>query len=146
MLTNLILFNFNSGFEPTLEVASSAFILKTCQRTILVSYEEIKIINLNDCDSYEVKKGKASYLFLLEVICGLKSKLLGENEIVSQFKSAYKEFIKTENLNTQLLLIIEKLFKDTKEIRTKYLIGLGQKTYASITRRKIVNDKKQKKY
>jgi glutamyl-tRNA reductase len=83
--------------------------------------------------------GKEAYLFLLETICGLKSKLIGENEIVGQFKLAFKEFIAKENKDKRLIRILEKLFKDAKEIRTDYLLGLSQKTYASITRKHICN-------
>src|SRR5690606_16003183 len=76
---------------------------------------------------------------LLEIICGLKSKLLGENEIVGQFKASYHNYASTKNKSTELLRIIEKLFKDAKEIRTDYLLGLCQKTYSSIARKHIVS-------
>ena len=33
---------------------------------------------------------------------------------------------------------LEKLFKDAKDIRTQYLIGISQKTYASLTRRHLI--------
>lgn len=77
-------------------------------------------------------------MFLLETICGLKSKLIGENEIVGQFKEAYKIYAASTLKDTKLLLILEKLFKDAKEIRTQYLIGISQKTYASLTRRHLI--------
>src|SRR5690606_25191524 len=33
---------------------------------------------------------------------------------------------------------LEKLFKDAKDIRTQYLIGISQKTYASLTRKHLI--------
>ncbi|MCO4753145.1 MAG: hypothetical protein KC478_01620, partial [Bacteriovoracaceae bacterium] len=86
-------------------------------------------------------KGKNAYSYLLEVICGLKSQLVGENEIVGQFKTAYKDYTANNDINTSLLLIIEKLFRDAKTIRSKYLLGLSQKTYASIARRQMVRQR-----
>jgi len=74
---------------------------------------------------------------MLETICGLKSKLLGENEIVGQFKAAFKQFLANPLRDNQLIVILEKLFKDAKDIRSQYLLGLSQKTYASITRKII---------
>ncbi len=85
--------------------------------------------------SHELVTGEAAYLYLLETICGLKSKLIGENEIVGQFKEAYKLYASTTLKDTKLLTILEKLFKDAKDVRTQYLIGISQKTYASLTRR-----------
>ena len=145
MLHKLNLFNFKTGFTPDIQSTDSTFILETCQRTIVIGYDNFQITNLESSESYEVKKGKDAYLYLLEITCGLKSKLLGENEIVGQFKKAYKDYISLENRCNKVLSIIEKLFKDTKEIRTKYLIGLGQKTYASIARREIYNKHKAQK-
>lgn len=145
MLHKLNLFNFKSGFTPIINDDSSVFIMSTCQRTIVIGHQNIEVENITESENYEVKKGKDAYLYLLEITCGLKSKLIGENEIVGQFKKAYKEYASSENRNNKVLSIIEKLFKDTKEIRTKYLIGLGQKTYASIARREIYNKHKASK-
>ncbi len=88
--------------------------------------------------AHEVVLGQEAYLFLLETICGLKSKLIGENEIVRQFKEAYQIFAGSTLKDTKLLFILEKLFKDAKDIRTKYLIGISQKTYASLTRKHLI--------
>jgi glutamyl-tRNA reductase len=64
--------------------------------------------------------------------------LIGENEIVRQFKEAYQIFAGSTLKDTKLLFILEKLFKDAKDIRTKYLIGISQKTYASLTRKHLI--------
>ena len=136
MLDHLVLNNFHSSHDVSGET-TSGFVLKTCQRTLVLEYDTEKVSSLETH-----LRGKEAYFFLLEVICGLKSKLVGENEIVGQFKSAYKEYICSENRDNDLIVILEKLFKDAKEIRTKYLLGLSQKTYASIARKKIVNQLK----
>lgn len=120
----------NLYVEPT----GSLFVLKTCQRILLI----------NNCDHQlnihegEVFYGKEAYSFLMETICGLKSRLVGENEIVNQFKTAYQSFMSLENKNPFIIRTLEKLFKDAKEIRTDYLLGISQKSYASIARRHIL--------
>ncbi len=138
MLDKLVLNNFESGFEPEINPAHKTFVMSTCQRTIVLNFDH------NPFDSHELTNkthlsGNEAYEFLLEIICGLQSKLVGENEIVNQFKAAYQEYVNASQKCSNLLSIIEKLFKDAKEIRTNYLIGLSQKTYSSIARKHIVN-------
>lgn len=136
MVNALNLWNFPSGSAPALTNNSACFELRTCQRTLVLSYEE-RPFGPQDLPLHERAEGQVAYLYLLETICGLKSKLLGENEIVAQFKDAYKLFTSLPERDGRLLLILEKLFKDAKEIRTEHMVGLGLKTYASITRRHL---------
>ena len=74
---------------------------------------------------YQEYEGQMAYMFLLETICGLKSRMLGENEIVSQFKEAFALYLAKEDKNPYIIQVFEKLFKDAKEIRTKYLDRIG---------------------
>jgi glutamyl-tRNA reductase len=108
------------------------FLLKTCQRALIVKTSPI---SLNHRELGEYHEGKDAYKFLLETICGLKSKLQGESEIVSQFKEAYHNYLQTEVRSSVILRVLEKLFKDAKEIRRDYLIKIGQQSYAGIARR-----------
>ena len=137
MLDGLKLWNFSSGLDPQEELNGTTFILKTCQRTLVLAYKRYPFTGL-DLDTHVLQTGDEAYLYLLETICGLKSKLIGENEIVSQFKEAYNIYCQSPAKDTKLLLILEKLFKDAKDIRTQYLIGISQKTYASLTRRHLI--------
>lgn len=145
MLERLILNNFSTGTSPVILGENVHFSLKTCQRTLLLSLDKDPICPKHEYEYHMRLTGKDAYLFLLETICGLKSKLVGENEIVGQFKSAFKDFLEKEYKDKELIRILEKLFKDAKEIRTKYLLGLSQKTYASITRKNICNKSKADK-
>lgn len=137
MLTSLKLWNFSSGTLQDEELTSNAFVLRTCQRTLVLAYD-IYPFHQETLPKHDLVTGQDAYLFLLETICGLKSKLIGENEIVGQFKEAYKIYAISTLKDTKLLLILEKLFKDAKDIRTQYLIGISQKTYASLTRRHFI--------
>lgn len=135
MIKYLTVMNINSGsFLPQFVEKNPGhfFVLKTCQRVLIAGHCKHFPQNISG-----VLDGKDAYQFLLETFCGLKSALLGENEIVSQFKSSYQVFTSTAQRSTQLQRVIEKLFLDGKNIRTKYLKGICQKTYASITRKAI---------
>ncbi len=134
MLTSLKLWNFCSGTLQDEELKNDSFVLRTCQRTLVLAYDRHPF-HQDQLPKHDLVTGRDAYLFLLETICGLKSKLIGENEIVGQFKDAYKIYASSTLKDTKLLLILEKLFKDAKDIRTQYLIGISQKTYASLTRR-----------
>ena len=124
MLDGLKLWNFSSGTHPEVELTGTTFILKTCQRSLVLSLNNCPFKS-QDLQAHELKTGATAYFFLLETICGLKSKLIGENEIVGQFKEAYKIYSQSTFKDTKLLLILEKLFKDAKDIRTQYLIGIS---------------------
>jgi glutamyl-tRNA reductase len=138
MIAGLRLWNFSSGTLQNEELMPHAFILRTCQRTLVIAFGPYPF-RLAQLPEHELVEGPDAYLFLLETICGLKSKLIGENEIVGQFKEAYQIYSASTLKDTKVLLILEKLFKDAKDIRTQYLIGISQKTYASLTRRHLIS-------
>lgn len=153
MLSGLKLINLPPSQEFEEAVTSvntgNVFILRTCQRTLLLGFNEgpqnlINRIDKEDntinTDINEQFLGHKAYEFLLETICGLKSRILGENEIVHQFKEAYTSFLEHSNPNSHVQGILEKLFKDAKKIRTQHLRELGLQTYAGIVR-KIMIDK-----
>lgn len=135
MLEQLKLLNLPTQEKVSEKLIKNCFILKTCQRTLVISTSSLPS---KWSAKNELIMGKDAYILLLEIICGLQSKLIGENEIVAQFKTAYQSYNENPNKCTTLLLILEKLFKDAKEVRTKYLLGLGQKTYSSLTRKHIL--------
>jgi glutamyl-tRNA reductase len=141
MLSGLTLWNFSSGSLQQEELLGHAFVLRTCQRTLVLSYNTYPF-NHTELPRHELVYGRDAYLFLLETICGLKSRLIGENEIVGQFKEAYQIYTTSTLKDTKLLLVLEKLFKDAKDIRTQYLIGISQKTYASLTRKHFISKMK----
>ena len=111
MLNGLNLWNFSTGTHPDIELNGKTFILKTCQRSLVLSLNNFPF-KYKELPSHELQSADSAYIYLLETICGLKSKLIGENEIVGQFKEAYKIYSQSDLKDTKLLLILEKLFKD----------------------------------
>lgn len=76
--------------------------------------------------------GETAYAHLLEVICGLDSPMLGETEVMHQFKqfAAGLEHGPWRELSQMLLA-------DARAIRTTHLIGLGSRSYGSAVRRHL---------
>lgn len=139
MLENLEIINISAPLNQDfyIERSRNLFVLKTCQRTLLIGAKESFLHFHHDGEKIT---GEQAYIYLLEIICGLKSRLVGENEIVNQFKVAYQDFMNQETRNSSIVKLLEKLFQDAKDIRSKFLIGIGQKSYASIARRKLIRD------
>ncbi len=118
--------------------SSEIFALKTCQRLLLLGFAPT-LRPLNGAKaSAEYWDGVNAYRTLLEMICGLHSHILGENEIVHQFKTAYRQW-RANCHHCELLKVLEKLFKDAKQIRRQYLLSIGRPTYAGIVRKMILH-------
>ncbi len=136
-LENLTVINLQPNAAIKEEYKDS-IIIKTCQRTIIVNFFNQKI-NQEDSNHFH---GTEAYKFLLEVICGLRSKIIAEYEVVAQFKASYHQYLAqtSSKKNGNLIKVIEKLFKDSKEIRTHYLLGISYESYAGITRKILVQN------
>ena len=119
--------------------AQGHFILKTCQRTLVVTSKTPEICLSLRSQMNSIIQGPEGYQFLMEVICGLKSRLLGETEIVSQFKEAFEKFLSQDVRDPIVTLTLQKLFKDAKEIRHNHLSDVGQYSYAGMTKKLITN-------
>lgn len=110
---------------------------KTCLRTVY-------FMHINEFETFPVSKrdavyvGEQAYRFLLEVLCGLQSPMVGETEVLGQFKEFLKaasshELVKREKT------FFNHLLKDCKTIRERHLQQLGCHSYGSLTRRLLKN-------
>lgn len=140
-MDSFYVYNFSVNSHIYFKSGVTPFVLSTCQRKLFVSST-----SLNFSNNQKVKelKNEEAYKFLLNVISGLESKLIAESEIVSQFKKAFSDYLSKKNRDSKIIKIIETLFKDSKEIRTRYLNGIAQRTYSSIVRTKILKDNPEK--
>jgi len=77
---------------------------------------------------------EAAYAHLLEVICGLGSPIIGETEVMSQFK-AFVAALPSEH--AAIRAVSERLLADAKVIRARHLVGLGSRSYGSAVRRRV---------
>lgn len=110
----------------------SLFVVETCQRHIALSRRVPSVFT----PGTEVYQGLSAYRFLLEIACGLHSKMQGESEIFGQIKQGWKEFASGNPARAKgLNRVMQYLFTDTKRIRTDYLHGLGSQSYAGVTQK-----------
>jgi glutamyl-tRNA reductase len=76
----------------------------------------------------------AAYHLLLEILCGLHSPMLGETQVLGQFK-AFLGSIDEEH--AWIRRIGQRLLTDARDVRTKHLQGLGSRSYGSAVRRDL---------
>lgn len=81
-------------------------------------------------------EGEQAYVFILEVIAGLKSSIKGETEIFGQFKNFYDQIkIKEWMAMGNLLKTFEQLIQDCKFLREKHIKNWGSQSYGSVSRK-----------
>ncbi len=88
--------------------------------------------------SIEIYRGHEAYGFLLEVICGLNSPLLGETAVMGQFKEFCSDarFLDTP-WGWFLRQFTNNLSADAKRVRREHLQGLGSQSYGSLVRQHV---------
>jgi glutamyl-tRNA reductase len=118
------------SFASSLE---HSFYLNSCQRMLWVDFISGEMTE----PGFETFFGVDAYSFLLKVATGLESQVAGETDIFGQIKDAWKKFKSNDPLLSQ---IMQKLFEDTKEIRTHYMQNLGGSSYGSLVR-KLLREK-----
>ena len=82
----------------------------------------------------QVFRQREAYEFLLEIICGLHSPIVGETEVFGQFKSFAAAWSSREWGRAPL---IQRLLNDAKAIRSQYLSGIGTQSYGSWLRKNL---------
>lgn len=110
-----------------------ALVWKTCLREIaIVDSRQLRPEDLRADD--EVYSREDGYRFLLEVICGLHSPLVGETEVFGQFK---KFAVRAQEGPGGRCTApwIQRLIADAKRIRTNHLTGLGGRSYGQLAQR-----------
>ncbi len=140
MLESLTVLNLPAGTRIEEALYGDVFTLKTCQRTLILGFHQAPIKRVLEKAEIEEYQGPEAYQFLLETISGLKSQVLGEYEVVGQFKRAYQEYLTLSFKQSQIIQVMEKLFKDSKEIRSLFLTEIGQLSYAGIARKILHRD------
>lgn len=80
-----------------------------------------------------------AYALLLEVVCGLRSPLIGETEVQAQFKG-FLASPETRDLRW-LQRLGQRVLGDAKRIRHKHLQGFGAHSYGRLTARHLTGDR-----
>lgn len=113
---------------------TQVFHLKTCQRSLWAYLDSPT--SSQSAPRIGIYSGEAAYRLLLSVACGLESQILGETNIFGQIKEAWELFLALSP-NSGLAPIFQKLFEDTKEIRSHYLRHSGGSTYGALVKKVI---------
>jgi glutamyl-tRNA reductase len=139
MLNDLVIVNLRGNSTEVMPAALGNIQWQTCLRRIVFLHrnepESRSSLGTNELESY---KGREAYQFLLEVICGLHSPLVGENAVMSQFRkfrtsrvfpgTKWGKFLR--DLTTELLV-------DARQVRHHHLQNLGSQSYGSLIRKHL---------
>ncbi|MCC6278399.1 MAG: hypothetical protein IT289_10845 [Oligoflexia bacterium] len=139
MLDNLfVLHQLKGSFAAEIQ-AADALVWETCLRRIFFQLSSQPPLS----ESENWIHGEQAYEFLLETVCGLNSPVLGETEVMGQFRE-FMDKIKVSHFSAKgpLLRILESVFSDAKKIREKHLRGIGSRSYGSWVRKQIRGSKK----
>lgn len=128
------------NLEQSREV--QAAIWSTCLRQIaFVHSRDFSQFENKLLSTDEIYQGEAAFAFILEVVCGLKSPLMGETEVQGQFK----QFV-AEMPNKYPLLwgayssFFQGIQSESKRVRTVHLKNLGSQSYGSLIRRRLKSE------
>lgn len=128
MLSNL---NIIHRRKPGVFATEGSPVWTTCLRSLAFLPAE-KIGDLLNTD--EIYHADRAYKFLLEIVCGLHSPILGETEVLGQFKNFAPQWVEQRPEHGPL---VQRLLSDAKGIRTKHLENLGIQSYGSWIRKNM---------
>lgn len=118
--------------DSNLPLPTGFWHLATCLRSIVISDRPD---NPQSLEPYDLMTGEDAYEFLLKIICGLDSPLLGETEVLGQFKDFYKKY--EADFSSAVRDILQNLNRDAKKIRASFLQNLGCTSYGSLLRKQL---------
>ena len=137
MWTYLSILHSDSERRLPLEL-SDHFLWQTCMRNVYVSdtrlfaYDPLKLQTPDYC-AYQ---GYEAYSFLLEMVLGLHSALLGESEVFHQFREAFlRKRVSPVVLDPYLKKLCIDITQDMRVIRSQYMYGWGELSYGGVARR-----------
>jgi hypothetical protein len=128
------------------------FHMDTCQRWLWMSHAEKCVapepqgtaLDSAQAGQIQAFRGYEAYLFLLRFASGLESEVQGETDIFGQIKEAWRnEKIQNREIARELDPWMQRLFEDTKDIRSRYLQNVGGSSYGTLARKIIKNCSKK---
>ncbi len=143
MWSNLIVFHSELKERHQVE-PDGMFAWKTCMRSVFLG--DSRLLDHppeSQYGPYTVYHGYSAYQLLLEITSGIKSRLLGETEVFSQFKETFKNAnLPKTAFGEYLQKLRDELIEDTRKIRSKHLVGLGDQSYGGLARRFLGDSQK----
>lgn len=129
----------STGFKFDPAVAHQWMLFNTCLRKIAIGdIHHLSSVYSELTPDDELYRGDEAFRFLLQVICGLHSPLIGETEVYGQFKNAVTTFeVPKTPWGVQVNRLFQCLFEDAKKVRNAHLEDLGSQSYGSVLRREM---------
>jgi len=136
MWSNLLILHSNDKNRDK-ESFSGLVHWKTCMRTLYIGDVRIFDISLTQFSQhYQAYVGYEAYKLLLEIVSGIRSRLLGETEILAQFKEVLKnESLPQNSLGDYLKKLRDQIIEDSRKIRSGHLRFLGDQSYGGLANR-----------
>lgn len=100
---------------------------RTCLR-------QVTFVDPDATDRSDLILDEQAYVLLLEVLCGLRSPMLGETEVMGQFKAFLAGLPES---GAWIRRLGQRLLADAGDIREQHLRHLGARTYGSAVRRRV---------
>jgi len=127
-------------------VPSGAILWRTCLREVAFltegteSPESPDSPDSPDSDERDVANAPVltdgeAYTLLLEIVCGLRSPVVGETEVQAQFKAFLASLDRQRD--APLLRLGQRVLADAKGIRQRHLQGFGAHAYGSLVARHV---------
>jgi len=139
VLDNLVVLHLSSGSsaEP-LPTSLRGVQWQTCLRRILFLRDGDIHLPSMAAAKHEVYRAEHAYQFLLEVVCGLNSPLVGETAVMGQFR----EFCAQTKLPATswgwfLHQFMSDVLVDARRVRHEYLQRLGSQSYGGLVRQQL---------
>jgi len=132
MLERLVIYHSTTGQLKNLAFDNHRWVnWSTCLRQMAIGFEEAVSRSLS-----ETYLEADAYRFFLEVISGLHSPIIGETEVMGQFKDLLEK-VSQSNLHHkfEFLDFFRSVLKDAKYVRTQVLKDMGSRSYGSLIRK-----------
>jgi len=145
VIDQLVIVNLRREARDKMPAVLNSLEWQTCLRRILFlnSHDNRELIQTLEAGNVippivETFRGQHAYRFLLEVICGLNSPIVGETAVMGQFKEFLlnAKFAKTSWGNF-LRQLATNLMIDAKRVRSRHLQGIGSQSYGSLVRHQV---------
>jgi glutamyl-tRNA reductase len=137
MISEMVIINTKRSTGITIPKYNLGVQWATCLRQInILNGAEFSLIRSGLRPGQEVYRGVEAYRFLLEVVCGLHSPIIGETEVMGQFREfcAKADFPETD-WGHGLKQMANDLLTDAKRIRHQFLHDQGSQSYGSLAAR-----------
>ena len=139
VLDDLVVIHDPAHAEDRPPTALNSLRWETClRRIILLNRIEGDSLLKSGVGVSEIYQGKDAYRFLLEVVCGLRSPLIGETEVLGQFRNFYaRARFPPTSWGWAIRQIASNLIVDAKLVRQRHLEGMGSHCYGGLVRQHL---------